>query len=154
MLENVNPRKPLEPDGQLLLSYQYFFFILPRSLLSHPKEHHCIKEWLECKGHNRWHTHLPVCWCWCISSYISTVLVVVSPDVAAVSSSSHWASFACFLARCSRKMFPKIWLDMSLLCASQNAVPPACEGRSPGLLAMTYVCFKLSLKKSSIKYVW
>lgn len=151
MLENVNPRKPLEPDGQLLLSYQYFFFILPRSLLSHPKEHHCIKEWLECKGHNRWHTHLPVCWCWCISSYISTVLVVVSPDVAAVSSSSHWASFACFLAEKCFRRYDLIWAYCVLvrtLCLQRVR-----EGRLGSLQWLMSVS-NCHWKKSSIKYVW
>ncbi len=43
MLEIWNPRKSLEPNRHLLFSSYQYFFIHPRSLLSHPKEHHCLQ---------------------------------------------------------------------------------------------------------------
>lgn len=81
---NAGKRKPLEPNRHLLLSSYQYFFIQPRSLLSHPKEHHCMQndsnvKWTQYAAHV-----CCVCQCWCISSYTSTVLVVVLSHVTAV----------------------------------------------------------------------
>lgn len=131
---NAGKRKPLEPNRHLLLSSYQYFFIQPRSLLSHPKEHHCMQndsnvKWTQYAAHV-----CCVCQCWCISSYTSTVLVVVLSHVTAVFffffSSSPWAGFACFLSDpFEQRMLLMIRFDTSLLYAGLNIIPSLLQGR-------------------------
>lgn len=131
------------------------FFIHPRSLLSQPKEHHCMQndsnvKWTQYAAHTfRCASVLNVSMHILIHKYCIGCSVVWCCSCFQLFPLSRLCLFSR-LVRWSRKMLLMMWFDTSLLYAGLNMIPPLCSGRdfgqpierSPGLLPMIYVCLK------------
>lgn len=149
---NAGKRKPLEPNRHLLLSSYQYFFIQPRSLLSHPKEHHCMQndsnvKWTQYAAHV-----CCVCQCWCISSYTSTVLVVVLSHVTAVFffffqlfSLSWLCLFLVWSVWAENVTDDTVWYKLTVCWPQHHPFTASGKGQvewSPELLPAVYVCWK------------
>lgn len=128
-----NPRKSLET---FTLHISIFLYI-------HADRYPTLRSTIVCRmtkiysEHSIRHTCYCVCQCWmcrCISSYTSTVLVVVLSDFHSCFQLLSLSQLCLFssLVRWSRKMLLMIWYDMSLLYAGLNNIPLPCQGRDFG----------------------